>query len=208
MKTTLLLLVLCYVGCVWRVGGLYWLMPRNGEKCFIEEVPRETLVVITYDILDFDALGNRKMVSSIKDPFDLVLVEQEVHDKTGRIAFSSEHSGDHRVCFRIPSIGAREEIRVEIHMDSGDHAHDYDKLARVEHLSTVEVELRRLNDKIKTIRNEQTYQKRREEEFRNTSEATNTKVVWWSLFQTSILICCGIFQIWHLRKFFASKKLV
>lgn len=100
------------------------------------------------------------------------------------------------------------EYRMEIHIDSGDHAHDYSKLARVEHLSTIEVELRRLNDKIRAIRNEQQYQKKREEEFRNTSEATNSKVVWWSVIQTIVLVLCGLFQIWHLKRFFTSKKIV
>merc|ERR1712244_157425 len=96
--------------------------------------------------------------------------------------------------------------KMEIHIDSGEHAHDYDKLARAEHLSSIEVELRRLNDKIRAIRNEQQYQKQREEEFRDTSENTNWKVVVWSVVQTVVLVLCGLFQIWHLKQFFTSKK--
>ena len=132
-------------------------------------------------------------------------------ESEGRIAFSSEHAGDHRICFGINNNGQNinpREYKMEIHIDSGEHAHDYDKLARVEHLSTIEVELRRLNDKIRAIRNEQQYQKQREEEFRDTSESTNYKVVVWSIIQTIVLIACGLFQIWHLKSFFTSKKLV
>merc|ERR1711902_305495 len=88
------------------------------------------------------------------------------------------------------------DYKMEIHIDSGEHAHDYDKLARVEHLSTIEVELRRLNDKIRAIRNEQQYQKQREEEFRDTSEQTNSQVLWWSVFQTIALLACGAYQVW------------
>ena len=70
------------------------------------------------------------------------------------------------------------------------------------------MELRRLIDKIRSIRNEQSYQKKREEEFRDTSESTNGKIIWWSLLQTGVLVLCGIFQIWHLKRFFTTKKLV
>lgn len=75
-------------------------------------------------------------------------------------------------------------------------------------ITGIEVELRRLIDKIRSIRNEQSYQKKREEEFRDTSESTNGKIIWWSLLQTFVLVLCGIFQIWHLKRFFTTKKLV
>ena len=198
-----------------RISSLYWLLPANMEKCFLEEIPPETLVVVTYKSLDHDQLGNGQgLFVLIRDPFDNVISEQALQEKEGRIAFSSEHSGDHRICFGINDRNAggrgvdNREYKMEIHIDSGEHAHDYDKLARVEHLSTIEVELRRLNDKIRAIRNEQQYQKQREEEFRDTSEQTNWKVVVWSIIQTVVLIACGLFQIWHLRQFFTSKKLV
>eukprot|EP01083_Nonionella_stella_P013106 36958_1 len=192
--------------------ALYWLLPSATEKCFIEEIPAETLVVVTYKSLDHSQLrSDQGLFALIRDPFDNVVSEQALPESEGRIAFSSEHAGDHRVCFGINSRdGNRDnkDFKMEIHIDSGDHAHDYDKLARVEHLSTIEVELRRLNDKIRAIRNEQQYQKQREEEFRDTSENTNWKVVLWSIVQTVVLVLCGLFQIWHLKQFFTSKKLV
>lgn len=194
-------------------GGhsLYWLLNANQEKCFLEEIPSETLVVVTYKSLDHDQLAEGNgLFTMIRDPFDNVVSEQALTENEGRIAFTSEHQGDHRICFglQMESTQNLAEMKMEIHIDSGEHAHDYDKLARVEHLSTIEVELRRLNDKIRAIRNEQQYQKQREEEFRNTSENTNRKVITWSMLQTLVLVACGVFQIWHLKNFFTTKKLV
>merc|ERR1712130_295268 len=172
-------------------------------------IPSETLVVVTYKSLDHPQLTEGQgLFAMIRDPFDNVVSGQALAENEGRIAFSSEHAGDHRVCFGVNRGNERErrEYKMEIHIDSGEHAHDYDKLARVEHLSSIEVELRRLNDKIRAIRNEQQYQKQREEEFRDTSENTNWKVVVWSVVQTVVLVLCGLFQIWHLKQFFTSKK--
>merc|ERR1712154_525338 len=152
--------------------------------------------------------SDQGLFALVRDPFDNVISEQALPENEGRIAFSSEHAGDHRVCFGINhgNNGNARDYKMEIHIDSGEHAHDYDKLARVEHLSTIEVELRRLNDKIRAIRNEQQYQRQREEEFRDTSENTNSKVLYWSIFQTIALVACGAYQVWHLRSSLPPKS--
>ena len=97
-------------------------------------------MVITYKSLDTDKLNdqNKKILATIRDPFDNILSTQAL-ERDGKIAFSSEHAGDHRVCFEInnPESRSNLEYKVEIHVDSGEHAHDYDKLARVEHLSSL-----------------------------------------------------------------------
>ena len=48
----------------------------------------------------------------------------------------------------------------------------------------------------------------REERFRQVSDSTNARVLWWSLGQTVILIFMGIWQMRHLKSFFEAKKLV
>ena len=102
-------------------------------------MPQETLVVITYKSLDHEKLNDqsKKILATIRDPFDNILSTQAL-EKDGKLAFSSEHAGDHRVCFGINNPDSRSNLqyKVEIHVDSGEHAHDYDKLARVEHLSS------------------------------------------------------------------------
>lgn len=48
----------------------------------------------------------------------------------------------------------------------------------------------------------------REERFRQTSESTGQRVLWWSLAQTVILVGMGVWQMHHLKRFFEAKKLV
>lgn len=48
----------------------------------------------------------------------------------------------------------------------------------------------------------------REERFRQTSESTNSRVLWWSVTQTAILLVMGAWQMKHLKSFFEAKKLV
>lgn len=75
-------------------ASLYWLLTSEDDKCFIEEVPLETLVVVTYTSLDHHTLGNgQRMLAVVTDPFGSILSEQMLEKETGKIAFSSEHSG-------------------------------------------------------------------------------------------------------------------
>lgn len=83
---------------------------------------------------------------------------------------------------------------------------DYDEVAKKEHLSTLEVEVRKLNDKMRDVMKQQAYQRDREKAFRNTSESTNSRVQWWSIFQTVVVVLSGLYQISVLKSFFKSKK--
>lgn len=48
----------------------------------------------------------------------------------------------------------------------------------------------------------------REIAFRNTSESTNARVMWWSLVSIVLVVGSGLYQVAHLRSFFRKKKLV
>lgn len=48
----------------------------------------------------------------------------------------------------------------------------------------------------------------KEEVFRQISEDTNSKVLWWAVVQTLILLSVGFWQIKRLKDFFIAKKLV
>jgi hypothetical protein len=98
--------------------------------------------------------------------------------------------------------------RFDLRVDVGETAVDYNEVAKREHLTTLEVELRRLNDKIRDISKEQSYQREREVAFRDTSESTNARVLGWSLAQTVVMVVSAVWQILHLKAFFRHKKVV
>lgn len=48
----------------------------------------------------------------------------------------------------------------------------------------------------------------REATFREISESTNVRVLWWSIAQGAVLVVTGYLQLQHLKGFFEAKKLV
>jgi uncharacterized protein (UPF0128 family) len=99
-------------------------------------------------------------------------------------------------------------LRVHLAISIGDHAVDYTQVAAKEKLTELQLRVRRLLDQVEQIGKEQAYQRVREENFRELSDSTNSRVLWWSLAQSVILIVMGLWQMRHLKGFFEAKKLV
>lgn len=76
-----------------------------------------------------------------------------------------------------------------------------------DHVSTLASKLRELNKKVADIQREQRYLREVEAVFRDLSEHTNSRAVWWSLGQMAVLIAAGVWQMRHLKVYFEDKKL-
>jgi len=198
-------------------SALYFHIGETERKCFIEEVPDETLVVGNYKCQLFDPNTGGFMPSSpgigmhveIRDPEDKVILSK-VYSSEGRFSFTSHHPGEHVICLYSNSSRwfAGGQLRVHLDIQVGEHAIDYQNVAQKEKLSELQLRIRQLMDQVEQITKEQNYQRYREERFRSTSESTYSRVLWWSLGQTAILITMGIWQMRHLKSFFEAKKLV
>lgn len=46
-----------------------------------------------------------------------------------------------------------------------------------------------------------------EEQFRDLSEATNSRAVWYCIAQIVVLVAAGVWQMRHLKVYFEDKKL-
>jgi len=221
MNPYVLVVVLLFTLHCEKVMGAYFFLEPGTPVCFIEEVPEETLVVGHYNSLDHepgfrteDYPGSESGIQvQVEDPLTRAVILKHWTSSEGSFAFTSLHGGEHKICLTLVSSSSwfgdeSDKYRISLHLDIGEAATDYEVLAKVEHLSAIEVEIRKLNDRIRTIRNEQAYQKQRELGFRNTSESTNSRVMWWSILQMFILVGSSAAQIYMLRQFFRKKKIV
>lgn len=145
----------------------------------------------------------------VKDPDDKVILSR-VYSSEGKITFTSHTPGEHVICMYSNSTAwfSGSQLRVHLDIQVGDQAIDYANVAQKEKLTELQLRIRQLLDQVETISKEQNYQRYREERFRQTSESTNQRVLWWSIAQTVVLVVMGFWQMRHLKKFFEAKKLV
>ena len=67
------------------------------------------------------------------------------------------------------------------------------------HVSELASKIRDLNLKLEDIRREQQYQREREAAFRDLSESTNSRAVWYTVAQIGVLIATCVWQMRHLK---------
>ncbi|PAV72458.1 hypothetical protein WR25_04853 [Diploscapter pachys] len=196
--------------------GLYFHIAETEKKCFIEEIPDETMVMGNYKVQLYDPntkgygdYPNIGMHVEVKDPDDKVILSK-LYTAEGRFTFTSHTPGEHLICLYSNSSAwfSGAQLRVHLDIQAGEHTQDYQQIASKDKLNELQLRVRQLLDQVEQITKEQAYQRYREDRFRQTSESTNSRVLWWSLGQTVVLVCTGLWQMRHLKGFFEAKKLV
>ncbi|XP_021359642.1 transmembrane emp24 domain-containing protein eca-like isoform X2 [Mizuhopecten yessoensis] len=203
--------------CISTVSGLYFHIGETEKKCFIEEIPDETMVVGNYKVQVYDysvkdylpSAPGLGMFVEVRDP-EHEIVLSRTYAAEGRFTFTSHLAGEHVVCLHSNSTAwfSSGQLRVHLDIQVGEHAVDYSQIQAKDKLSELQLRIRQLLDQVEQITKEQNYQRYREERFRQTSESTNQRVLWWSIAQTLILLLTGFWQMRHLKSFFEAKKLV
>lgn len=92
--------------------------------------------------------------------------------------------------------------QVELSIDIGADAKDWDAVQTNEKLKPLETELRRVEETVGEIVSEMEYLRSREQKLRDTNESTNTRVKWFAFSSMGILVALGTWQIFYLRAYF------
>ncbi|XP_041476474.1 transmembrane emp24 domain-containing protein 4-like [Lytechinus pictus] len=215
----IILSLILFILAIVPAWSLYFHIGETEKKCFIEEIPDETMVIGNYKIQIFDKNKNDFLPSSpgigmhveVRDPEDKMILSK-MYSSSGRFTFTSHTPGEHTLCLYSNStkwsmFGAS-KLRIHLDIEVGEHANDYKEIAEKDKLTELQLRVRQLLDQVEQVKKEQNYQRYREERFRQTSESTNQRVLWWSIAQTVILLVTGFWQMRHLKGFFEAKKLV
>lgn len=194
-------------------------MGETEKKCFIEEIPDETMVTGKYRTQLYDESTQDFLPASpgigmhveVQGPNEEVVLSK-FYASEGRFTFTSHTPGEHTICLHTNSskwsLFSGGKLRVHLEILIGEHANDYEEIAAKDKLTELQLRMRQLLDQVDQISKEQAYQRYREEKFRATSESTNQRVLWWAVIQTLVLLVTGFWQMRHLKGFFEAKKLV
>ncbi|OSD03055.1 hypothetical protein PYCCODRAFT_1434932 [Trametes coccinea BRFM310] len=196
-------------------NALHFYLDTNEKRCFVEELPTDTLVEGHYKALEWSETEQKY----VENPNLGILVEVDELEtghnvvKTrgpsdGRFTFTSHDSGDHSICLSsnygtswFTSTHIKLYLDIVIGSTKPDVEHDRS------HVSELSQKLRDLNMKLEDVRREQQYQREREAAFRDLSEETNARAVWYTLAQIGVLLATCAWQLRHLRRFFEERKM-
>ena len=190
-------------------SGVQFDIQRKTEKCLRDELVRKSLAVVQYGVLVQENTGLTGVSIIARDPRGKYLKEEKnipanMND-FGSFQFTADIDGAYEICFYNNHESVR---RVFLEFKHGVEARDYTEVAKKEHLAPVEKELRQMEDTVDEIHREMLYMRKREAAMRDTNESTNSRVLWFSIISIVILLIMGGWQIYYLKNFFKSKKLI
>ncbi|CAI5490677.1 unnamed protein product, partial [Closterium sp. Naga37s-1] len=161
-----------------------------------------------------DSHGNRldetgRVTAKVTSPYGHQLHWQDSVEE-GHFGFTTKETGQYMACFWLPVDHPQEihSVMVELEWKIGVAAKDWGKIAKKDKLDGIALELRKLDEAVRSIRGEMAYFRKRESDMRDLNEVTNSRVAWLSI--VSLLVCVSLaaLQLWHLKAFFERKKLL
>jgi len=179
-------------------------------RCIRNFVARDTLVVVTATVSGNRGDGQRVNIL-IRDGLGNDYGRPKNVVGESRTAFTSHAEGAFDVCFEnILDDGQHygPTRHVELDVEVGADARDWNAIQAAEKLKPLEIELRRVEATIGEVVNEMEYLRRREQRLRDTNESTNERVKFFAIAVMLTLVGVGSWQVIYLRSYFRSKHLI
>lgn len=200
-----------------QVQALHFYLNTGSTRCFFEDLPARALVVGKLDAYEYAENANEyfktnnlRLQITVDETFDNNhrVVDQK-SNPNGDFMFTSLDAGEHRFCltpvYSDGSKGKQHRIFFDIAIGA---AEDYADSKSAKKVDALTLQIKQLNDKLREINFEQEQIREREAIFRDQSESTNSRVVWWSIIQLIVLVGTCAYQLRHLKSFFVKQKIV
>ncbi|KAG6896267.1 hypothetical protein C0993_008607, partial [Termitomyces sp. T159_Od127] len=186
--------------------ALHFYLDANQKRCFIEELPTDTVVEGTYRALEWSDAAHAYatnpelgiIVEVVESEHGDVLVKT-TGPPEGKFTFTSHDAGDHSICLATNYTSWFSHTHIRLYLDIVVGTTKPDVEQDRTHVSGLAAKVRDLNLKLEDIRREQQYQREREADYRDLSEATNARAVWYSIAQIIVLVATCAWQLRHLK---------
>ncbi|KAF3990263.1 hypothetical protein FT663_01041 [Candidozyma haemuli var. vulneris] len=200
-----------------QVSALHFYLPTGNTRCFFEDLPARALVVGKLEAFEYSETTNEyfktnnlRLQITVDETFDANhrVVDQK-SNPSGDFTFTSFDKGEHRFCltpvYQDGTKGKWHRIFFDVAIGA---AEDYADSKSSHKVDALTLQIKQLNEKLRDINYEQEQIREREAIFRDQSESTNSRVVWWSIIQLAVLVGTCAYQLRHLKSFFVKQKIV
>lgn len=205
-------------------------------RCFSVTAPQDTMLKVTYDCPDLiedttDSKYGPVYLSVSVTPSKRVLdtgnhpsvIQQRLKptsdllkQKNGELTHKVEVDGEAKICIRASGATSENHMRFGLKIDIDESAGKDSKDPSEEtleegldgHLSHMEMEMRRIQNGMKTILSEADFSKERESVFHQNTESMHAASTFWPIVQTCVLIMTGFTQARHIVQFFQSRRII
>mmetsp|Transcript_32857 Transcript_32857/g.82888 ORF Transcript_32857/g.82888 Transcript_32857/m.82888 type:complete len:221 (+) Transcript_32857:177-839(+) len=140
--------------------ALFTKVKQNHPKCFIEELHKDEVVIVHYKSPDQSPLPAEAEQQKYHVGVNLEVTQGATKvfegrtDVEGRFAFTALQ-GEHHLCLSVEGQSLGQDFRIHLEIKVGLNDVDYEKVAKKEHLSSLELQVRKLKDDVNRVRKPQ-----------------------------------------------------
>ncbi|KAH9295332.1 hypothetical protein KI387_038920, partial [Taxus chinensis] len=162
------LLALFYLG-LWGVQCLRFELPSGQTKCIAEEIQNNVMVLGNYHVVEpgsdehhygsanaHPVPDDHKVTARVTSPYGNSMHYAETVD-SGQFTFTTSEAGDYLACFWIPPASPPTKATIDIEWKTGVFAKDWTNIAKRDKIDGMELELRKLEEYVKSIYDEMLY---------------------------------------------------
>jgi len=125
--------------------------------------------------------------------------------ETSEYVFVANTPGPYQVCWNNEMARwTAKVVQFDIHLGESSATDPLTKQT----LSPMEESVKRIGQSLDAVTTDQRFLRLREQSHRDTAESTNTRVLWYSILESFLLIGISLGQVYYLRKFFEIKRVV
>lgn len=185
---------------VGKTNGYFITVDAHSEECFFEEVEKGTAMGLVFEtseggFLDIDI--------KVLDP-DGKIIYQGERESNGKFTFSASKTGVYTYCFGN-QMSSMTPKTVMFNMEVGEPpSADHEE---GDH-NSLESMIDGLKSALKGVKHEQEYMTVRDRIHHDINEATNSRVVLWSVFEALVLITMTVGQVYYLKRFFEVRRVI
>ena len=201
------------VGCMAMAEGLTLQIEPKTTDCFFRDIAANQHVRLDYQVLRGGLLDIQLQVSQHGAPSLLADILHFSGEMDGKYEFQTSSQGLYKFCFNNEMSRFTPKIiqfSLAVGADkwglspvtSSSKGSSNAEAVKPEDLDPLEQSARRLSMQLDILQRHQKVLRNRERKHRDTNESTNSRVVWTTIIESSVLFSLHVFQIYFIRSLF------
>ncbi|RDD41099.1 Transmembrane emp24 domain-containing protein [Trichoplax sp. H2] len=179
----------------------------DSEECFTEKVSGGSKMELTFEVSEGGFLDIDIKVTA-PDGSDIYHGERE---SSGKYVFAAPVDGVYTYCFgnKMSTLTPKTVVfSLEVEARKDPAAVKDDEKDKDANHSQLDSMLTQLSVSLSSVKHEQEYMQIRERIHREINDNTNSRVVWWSFFESLILVFMTLGQVYYLKRFFEVRRVI
>ncbi|KAF8521134.1 emp24/gp25L/p24 family/GOLD-domain-containing protein, partial [Gautieria morchelliformis] len=184
-----------------RASALTTAIPANQRSCFYADVDKAGEKIGFYFAVQSG--GSFDIDFEVKDPNEKVLLDG-LRERQGDYVFTANTVGEYAFCFENDmSTLTGKLIDIDIMVESEPRREASAKPGQIsEHTSALEESIYKLSAMLQNIRRTQKHFHTRERRGFSVVESTQSRIFWYGVLETLVIIGMAVFQVYILQTFF------